>query len=99
MIDTETGYIVLTRFNAIASSKVKKAFISLKEKGMKKLVLDLRGNLGGSLRESINIVNFFVPKGKKIVETRGKTKANSNIFKSNKNQQKPAAKFKASWQW
>ncbi|APG65862.1 peptidase S41 [Tenacibaculum todarodis] len=84
MIDTETGYIVLTRFNAIASSEVKKAFISLKEKGMKKLVLDLRGNLGGSLRESINIVNFFVPKGSKVVETRGKTQANSSTYRGNK---------------
>ena len=84
MIDAETGYIVLTRFNAIASSEVKKAFISLKDKGMKKLVLDLRGNLGGSLRESINIVNFFTPKGSKVVETRGKTKANSSTYRGNK---------------
>lgn len=84
MIDAETGYIVLTRFNQKASSEVKKAFKALKEKGMKKLVFDLRGNPGGSLFESINIVNFFTPKGSKVVETRGKTKANSRTYKGNK---------------
>lgn len=85
MIDAETGYIVLTRFNAKASSEVKKAFTALKEKGMKKLVLDLRSNPGGSLYESINIVNFFTPKGSKVVETRGKTKAKSRTYRGNKN--------------
>ena len=84
MIDAETGYIVLTRFNAKASSEVKKAITALKEKGMKKIVLDLRSNPGGSLYESINIVNFFVPKGSKIVETKGKTKKVSRTYRGNK---------------
>ena len=55
MIDAETGYILLTRFNSKASSEVKKAFRKLKKAGMKKLVFDLRSNPGGSLLESINI--------------------------------------------
>ena len=84
MINTEVGYIVLTRFNAKASSEVKKAFNKLKERGMQKLVLDLRGNPGGSLFESINIVNFFTPKGSKVVETRGKIKAKSKTYRGNK---------------
>lgn len=84
MVNEETGYIVLTRFNAKASSEVKKAYNKLKQKGMKKLVLDLRNNLGGSLFESIKIVNFFIPKGSKIVETRGKNKKNSRIYKGGK---------------
>ena len=49
MIDEETGYIILTRFNNKASSEVKKAFRKLKKEGMKKLVFDLRANPGGSL--------------------------------------------------
>ena len=61
MIDAETGYIVLTRFNEKASAEVKKAYRELKEKGMKKLVFDLRSNPGGSLFESIKISNFFLP--------------------------------------
>lgn len=84
MIDSETGYIILTRFNAKASSEVKKAFLSLKEKGMKKLVFDLRYNPGGSLFESIQISNFFLPKGSKIVSTKGKIKSLSNTYKGNR---------------
>ncbi|WP_026775588.1 S41 family peptidase [Polaribacter sp. Hel_I_88] len=82
MIDEETGYITLTRFNNKASSEVKKAFKDLKKKGMKKLVFDLRSNPGGSLMESINIANFFLPKGKVVVTTKAKIKKWSNTYKT-----------------
>ena len=82
MIDEEIGYIVLTRFNNKASSEVKKAYRKLKKQGMKKLVFDLRSNPGGSLLESINISNFFLPKGKKIVSTKAKIKKWSNTYRS-----------------
>ena len=82
MIDEETGYITLTRFNEKASSEVKKAFRDLKKKGMKKLIFDLRSNPGGSLGEAINISNFFVPKGKVIVKTKAKVKKWSNTYKA-----------------
>ena len=41
---------------------------------MEELVLDLRGNGGGLLHESVNIVNFFVEKGEDVAEVRGKVK-------------------------
>ena len=82
MIDEETGYIILTRFNNKASSEVKKAFRKLKKEGMKKLVFDLRSNPGGSLLESIRISNFFLPKGKKIVSTKAKVKKWSNTYRT-----------------
>ena len=82
MIDEETGYITLTRFNDKASSEVKKAYRKLKKQGMKKLVFDLRYNPGGSLLESIRISNFFLPKGKKIVSTKAKIKKWSNTYTS-----------------
>jgi len=82
MIDEETGYIVLTRFNNKASSEVKKALRKLKKAGMKQLVFDLRGNPGGSLLESLNISNFFLPKGKTLVTTKAKIKKWSNTYKS-----------------
>ena len=81
MIDNETGYITLTRFNNKASSEVKKAFKNLKEKGMQRLVFDLRSNPGGSLQEAINISNFFLPKGKTIVTTKAKIKKWSNTYR------------------
>lgn len=85
MIDDETGYITLTRFNEKASSEVKKAYRKLKKQGMTKLVFDLRSNPGGSLLESIRISNFFLPKGKKIVSTKAKIKKWSNTYMSKEN--------------
>jgi carboxyl-terminal processing protease len=70
--DGSTGYIKLTGFTQTASMDVRNAFTNLKKKDMKRCILDLRGNGGGLLREAINIVNFFVPKGTEIVQTRGK---------------------------
>ena len=84
MIGEDVGYIPLTTFNAKASSEIKKAFRDLKKRGMKKLILDLRYNLGGSLLEAINISNFFIPKGKTIVSTRAKIKKWSNTYKGTK---------------
>ncbi len=85
MIDDETGYITLTRFNNKASSEVKKAFRALQKRGMKKLVFDLRSNPGGSLMESINIANFFLPKGKTVVTTKAKIKKWSNTYRTTNN--------------
>lgn len=85
MIDDETGYIVLTRFTNIKSTtEVINAFGDLKQRGMKKLVFDLRYNPGGSLRDAINITNLFIPKGLKVVDTRGKIKKNSRSYSTNK---------------
>ena len=81
-INKDVGYIVLTRFNEKAASEVKKAFEALKQEGIQKLVLDLRGNPGGLLGESIKISNFFLPKGKVIVTTRAKVKKWSNTYLS-----------------
>ncbi len=83
MVNENTGYIVLTRFNEKASSEVKKAFKKLKEEGMTQLVFDLRNNPGGSLLEAINISNFFLPKGSTIVSTKAKVKKWSNVYGAN----------------
>jgi len=72
MINDNTGYIKLTSFTENCSVLVKDAFLKLKEKNCKSLVLDLRGNPGGLLNEAVNIVNFFVEKGKEVVYTKGK---------------------------
>ena len=73
MVDSVTGYISLTSFTETASKEVKDAFKVLKsEKGMKKLILDLRNNGGGLLREAVEIVNFFVPKGELVFIPREK---------------------------
>lgn len=68
----ETGYIKLVSFTDNCSNEVKEAFVNLKSKGCKNLILDLRGNLGGLLVEAVNIVNFFTEKGLEVVYTKGK---------------------------
>lgn len=74
MLSDEVGYIKLVSFTQTASSEFIEAFKELKEMGMKQLIFDLRGNGGGLLMEAVNIVNTVIPKGKKVVETRGKLK-------------------------
>ncbi len=74
MLDDTTGYIYLSKFTRGSAGEVRKALMSLRDSaGMKQLVLDLRGNGGGLLKESVSIVNLFVPKGTEIVSTRGKS--------------------------
>lgn len=69
------GYIKLTGFTETASREVREALVDLKDnKGITSLVLDLRGNGGGLLREAVNIVNLFVPKNQEVVFTKGKVK-------------------------
>lgn len=73
MLDDKVGYISLNSFTQTASKEVREAFVELKtNQGMEMLIFDLRGNGGGLLREAINIVNFFVPKGQEVVRTKGK---------------------------
>lgn len=85
MVNPTIGYITLTSFSEKASTEVKKAFYELKQKGMNKLIFDLRSNPGGSLLEAINISNFFLEKDKIIVSTKGKFKQWSNVYKSTNN--------------
>lgn len=83
MVTDSIGYIYLSTFSIEGVSKeVKKAIIELKQQGAKSLVLDLRGNGGGLLSEAVNIVNFFVPKGKDIVVTKGKIKQAEHTYRT-----------------
>lgn len=80
--EKKIGYIKLTSFTHTASKEVRDAFKELKGKGMEKVVLDLRGNGGGLLREAVNIVNIFVPKGELVVNTKGKVKDWDKTYKT-----------------
>ncbi len=72
MVEGNIGLIQLTDFTQNASREVKNALIELKKKGAEKIILDLRGNPGGLLSEAINVANVFLPRGSKVVETKGK---------------------------
>ncbi len=76
------GYINLNTFTGEPSKQMRLAFIDLKKQGAKKLVLDLRGNGGGSLAECVDILSMWLPKGQKIVETKGKLKRANSLYKT-----------------
>lgn len=73
MLDDTTGYILQEGFTDNVSAELRTRFLELKKKGMKRLVLDLRGNGGGLMSEAINIVSLFVPKGSLVVSSKGNT--------------------------
>ncbi len=76
MVSDNVGYVALTTFTQDAGKNVADAVKGLKKEnpGIEGIILDLRGNGGGLLREAINICNIFIPKGEEIVITRGKVK-------------------------
>jgi len=85
MVDKEIGYIKVNRFAATTYEEFQDAMKDLKEKGMKKLVLDLQGNPGGYMNIAIDMADEFLENGKKIVFTQGKEKKyNSEAFATSK---------------
>jgi carboxyl-terminal processing protease len=82
IVSNSIGYIKLNSFTQTASEEVKKAFLDLKSKGMKELVLDLRDNGGGLLIEAVKIVNFFVPKDQIVVTTKGRVPEENRVYKT-----------------
>ena len=73
MLDDTTGYILQSGFTENVSTDIRKNVLMMKKQGMKRLVLDLRGNGGGLMGEAINIVSLFVPKGTLVVTAKGNT--------------------------
>lgn len=76
------GYINLSTFSGNPSKEFKHAFQDLKKQGMTALVIDLRNNGGGLLDEAIEIANFFLPRGKTLVTTKGKTAQATHTYKT-----------------
>lgn len=72
MLDDTTGYILQSGFTDGVAQQLKSKFLDLKSKGMKRLVLDLRGNGGGLMSEAVNIISLFVTKGSLAVSSKGK---------------------------
>ena len=80
--ENNIGFIQLTSFTSGCSKEMRRAIIDLKKQGATSFIIDLRNNGGGLLNEAVEIVNLFVPKGKVIVTTKGKTKQANEIYKT-----------------
>ena len=82
MVKDSIGYLALSSFTENSAKDFKKAFIELKQKGAKSLIIDLRDNGGGSLSEAVDIVNLYVPKGQEIVVTKGKVRQAQGSYRT-----------------
>jgi carboxyl-terminal processing protease len=80
MIDDEIGYIKISQFSRTTFKEYMEAAEKLNSQGMKKLILDLRGNGGGYMDASTNIADQFLDDGKLIVYTEGQSKPRSNVY-------------------
>ena len=80
MLDDTTGYILQNGFTENVAADLRAKVIDFKKKGMKRLVLDLRGNGGGLMGEAISIVSLFVPKGTLVVSSKGNDAASHHEY-------------------
>ncbi|MEI8134540.1 MAG: S41 family peptidase [bacterium] len=87
MVDANTGYIYLSHFIETSHSEMVKALEELKGLGMKRLILDLRGNPGGYLEQAVQIVDEFVGGNKTIVYTKGRVAGADDVDISHPGQQ------------
>ena len=78
-----TAYIRLVQFTSRSGSEFKEAISDLKEKGMKRLILDLRDNSGGLLSAAIEITECFLSKGQLIVSIKGRKANDVRDYHSN----------------
>lgn len=82
MLNENDGYILLEKFTEGVGQDIRDAYHKLKGQGMKRLVLDLRGNGGGLMHEAVNIVSLFVPRGSVVVTSKGRDAAEERVYKT-----------------
>ncbi|HRH66938.1 MAG TPA: S41 family peptidase [Bacteroidia bacterium] len=80
MLNKETGYIKVSHFAERTYEEYLDGFMKLKEKGMKNLILDLRGNPGGYLKTAIQLADEFLPDKKLVVYTQGRSRPKESFF-------------------
>lgn len=83
VMNDSVGYIYLKGFTVKSAQEVKEAFLDLKKnRGIKSLIFDLRGNGGGVLEGAVQIVGMFVPKGSEVLSTKGKIKQWDRVYRT-----------------
>ena len=82
MADSEVGYLKISRFSMNTYNEFMEKIALLKQQGMRKLIIDLRGNGGGIMQDAVRIADEFLPAGKTIVYTQGQARSRSDYFSS-----------------
>jgi carboxyl-terminal processing protease len=80
MQDDSSGYVWINRFAGTTTEELEAALEYLESKGMKRLVLDLRGNGGGYLREAVTVAGNFIDGHKLVVYTKGRNLSNNDSY-------------------
>ena len=80
MLDRQTGYIRISHFGTTTATEFHAALLQLVNEGMKRLVVDLRDNGGGSLESAIGVCDELLPNGDLIVYTQGAHSRRSNVY-------------------
>ncbi|MGW8267915.1 MAG: S41 family peptidase [Longimicrobiales bacterium] len=83
------GYVPLLSVTEMSFEEVRRAVDSLESEGIRQLILDLRGNPGGTLDQGIAITDYFLDPGKGVVETRGREMSQNETFTSTRQQPYP----------
>ena len=82
MLNDSVGILSLSAFRENTAQEVRQAILNLKKQGMRRLLLDLRGNGGGLLGEAVQLVGLFVPLKSEVVSTRGKLAYKNQTFRT-----------------
>ena len=82
--ENNIGYIKLSRFSRNAAKDFKEALISFDENNINGLIIDLRGNSGGLLNNSINILDYLTDRGELLLSSKGKSNRSNKEYKSRK---------------
>lgn len=85
MVNDTTGYIKVSRFSRETFNEFQEKYTNLMEKGMTKMILDLRGNGGGFMDAAINMVDQFLEEDQLIVYTEGRARPRKNYFATSEN--------------
>lgn len=80
MLRPDVGYIKVRSFTRTTDQELEEALSVLREAGMKRLILDLRGNPGGLLEQAVKMADRFLPRNQKIVYTKGRTRGSDQEF-------------------
>jgi carboxyl-terminal processing protease len=80
LIEPDIGYIRLSEFSNTSTREVQDAIADLTERGVTRLIFDLRNNAGGPLDAAVGVSDLFLEEGQLITSTRGRTPENNTVF-------------------
>ena len=89
LFDGGVGYVALNPVSETSGRELAAEIQALGGKGMKSLVLDLRGNPGGLLEQGVEVTDLFLDPGQEVVATRGRTRGSTRAFADRRPQQWP----------